>query len=123
MPSGKTFVRHASIFSLSSPYIYDGKKSKQEILDIYLEAVEFGISQLGKKEGSKGSLLQELENQEFSDSENLVIIFDFLLQDYVHNNYQMSGTEFKSAMSAYNLQEDPKFIQIVERIGDSLVHH
>lgn len=48
MPAGESFVRHASIFSLSSPYIYDGEKSKQQILDIYREAVEFGIAQLGQ---------------------------------------------------------------------------
>lgn len=50
MPQGAQFIQHATIASQSSPLVYHGSKTKQEILDIYRNSVLFAISQLGNNQ-------------------------------------------------------------------------
>ena len=123
LPHGDTFLKYATIVSQSSPFIYLGNKTRSEVLEVYRSAVDFGISQLGKSQLSNPqSLLAHLMEQSFASDaqENLLIVFDFLVQDYVLNHYQMSATELKSAISAFDLQEDPEFLEIIEKIVENI---
>ena len=43
LPSGESYIRKAIRFSMSSPYTYEGKKSKGDITSIYKEASDFGL--------------------------------------------------------------------------------
>jgi hypothetical protein len=46
LPSGESYIRKAIRFSMSSPYTYEGKKSKGDITEIYQEASDFGLKHL-----------------------------------------------------------------------------
>lgn len=87
MPAGKALIHHGHQAALSSPYIYTGDKSKSQIIGIYKEAVEFGLGQLGRAQRhNKDSLLNQFFDQAYGDehSLNIVLLFDFLIQDYVY---------------------------------------
>jgi hypothetical protein len=126
LPKGEQFIRKAAIISLASAYTYPGDKSKSQILDMYIEASTFGLSQLKyadeKKEGSfMHALNKQLEDEEESDMQQTSLILnDFLVQDYVNSNYSMSGTEFKSAISAYDIQSEDKFMEQINKVVEQL---
>lgn len=46
LPSGEAYIRKAIRFSMSSPYVYAGNKSKTEIIDIYTTASDWGLKLL-----------------------------------------------------------------------------
>jgi len=68
LPQGETFIKYATIVGFSSPFVYKGPKTKEEILDIYKNAVDFAISQLGAgQQKNPNSFLAHLSDQNFSD--------------------------------------------------------
>ena len=46
LPNGELYIRKAIKFSMSSPYVYTGNKSKAEIIEIYTTASDFGLKLL-----------------------------------------------------------------------------
>lgn len=78
---------------------------------------------MGKAAKSKSnSFLAKLCEQTFTEDqqEDIIIIFDFLVQDYVFYHHKITGTELKSAISAYNLQDSEKFKQTTQQVIASL---
>ena len=43
LPSGEPYIRKAIRFSMSSPFVYSGDKSKGDIIEIYTTASDFGL--------------------------------------------------------------------------------
>jgi len=43
LPSGEPYIRKAIRFSMSSPFVYSGNKSKADIIEIYTTASDFGL--------------------------------------------------------------------------------
>ena len=41
LPTGEKFIRQAIVFSLSSPFNYTGKLTKEQIIQIFKEATGF----------------------------------------------------------------------------------
>lgn len=90
MKTGTDLIQVGHEIALSSPYVYLGDKSKSEIIAIYDEAVDFGLSQLGKsKRFEKDTLLNQFIDQAFQEdqSANIVIVFDYLIIDYIYQKY------------------------------------
>lgn len=126
---GKEYTLRASTLSLNSPFSYNGNKTKQEILDIYNDAVNFAIDHICKSNKTGTQCLyhiiqsqKQYENEEEDIHQCVVIVFDFVVQDYILHNYGISGTEFKSAICAFGIQEDDSFKALIQRLADQLDH-
>ena len=111
LPSGETYIKRALLFSLSSPFAYTGSLSEEEVLKIYLEATDFALNLIlkGTTDGStpkddKSSFVSVLEKNQIDDEQEKLIMLDYIMIDYVKNRVGLSSCEFKSAISAYNLQ-------------------
>jgi hypothetical protein len=114
LPKGEEFVRKSTLLALSSPFTYTGNKSKQEMIDIYVEACNFGVSHLK----SSTSFAKELADQAIDSDlqQTTLLVLDFLIMDYVYDKFGMQGTEFKSAISAFGIQEEERCQQQIQEV-------
>lgn len=115
LSTGKEYTFRACQLCMNSPFAYAGNKSREEIITIYEEAVQWATDQIcGSKDKESECVHHIIQNQRtFDDQENihqtLVIVFDFITQDYILYKYGISGTEFKSAICAFDLCHEPRF--------------
>lgn len=109
-------IEYCHPVALASPFVYKGDKTKEEILEIYKGAVEFALGQFGKEQMAKKDSFMSLGQYSPEDPANLVITFDFLIQDWVSHHHQMNEQEFKAAVSAFDLQSNDEFKLTVLKI-------
>jgi len=83
LPGGEQFLRTACTISLSSPYTYKGDRSADDIMQVYQQAVDFGLEQIksNKDEAHFGNILAAEKDDEFEQT--LLIVMDYLVQDHV----------------------------------------
>ena len=75
---------------------------------LYREAIKFGLGHVGKVNTDGNTFMKALTDQSYSDEDfeqSQLLVFDFLVQDYLYNKHGLSGTDFKSAISAYRIQD------------------
>lgn len=118
LPSGEPYIRKAIRFSMSSPFVYSGNKSKADIIEIYTTASDFGLK-LMTDSVNFNTVLKE--QGELDDEQDKLIILDYLVIDYVRKNNGLSSNSFKSAISAYDLLEDSKLQKQIEKIVQTFV--
>ena len=55
-----------------------------------------------------------------ADEQDKLIVLDYLVIDHVNNHHKLNSSEFKSAISAYDLYHDPAIQSQIQKIVDSL---
>jgi len=55
------------------------------------------------------------------DEQELLIILDYLISDYVNHEHSMTSTELKSGISVYNLTESVEMSDLIEQTASALM--
>uniref|UniRef100_A0A7S3CN90 Uncharacterized protein n=1 Tax=Strombidium rassoulzadegani TaxID=1082188 RepID=A0A7S3CN90_9SPIT len=128
LPSGETYIQRALFFSLSSPFNYSGSLGEQEIEKLYLEATDFALNLIlkGTTDGSapkddKCNFAKVLEKNQIDDEQEKLIMLDYIMIDFVKNRASLSSCEFKSAVSAYDLQNKKSLQDQFSRISSLIL--
>lgn len=120
---GESYFDRTALLSLSSPYNYTGDKTKEEILKILSEAIDFALGQISFQQGVE-NLHTILEEQSFNDecefSMNQFLVYDILVTDYVFSKYGITGTDFKSAICAYDLISGSELDAQMKKVSEGL---
>lgn len=87
---------------------------------MHKEAIDFGLTNLDKN--TKGSFLEDLMDQcmEGEMEQTSLIILDFMITDFVFHKHGLTSTHFKSALSAFGVQNDEEFGATVSKIAAAL---
>ena len=103
LPKGEAFISKAARISLASPFTYGGALTKSQITQIYTEAVDFGLEHLKSSSSFHDELAQQVMEADMEQTK--LIVLDFLVQDYAYTVHNLRSTEFKSAVSAFGIQD------------------
>ena len=100
LPPGEQYIKRALRFSMSSPFLYEGSKKENEIQDLYIQSMTFGLKEL-----TESKLFNESLEQQGIDDQDKLIYLDYLVIDFLREKHEINSNEFKSAVSTYNLRD------------------
>ena len=110
LPNDSEAIYDLVQISLSSPFVAESKISKSKVIEILKNS-----STLALQKVSEESVISSLE-----DKDEVLIIFDILLVDFVFKNYGIHIEEFKALITSWNLLEDTQGKSIIKNIVEKI---
>ena len=111
LSSSEKYIQTALQFSLASPFTFVGPQTENELIAIYQAATKFASYAINKGERDETVEVKEKSNfktvinEEMGDGDeqDILILYDYMLIDFIFHIYGLNSVEFKSGVSAYNL--------------------